>query len=158
MKIFMMFMVSILSLKNFPLSAVSIRECRSASASSFWLFVCRRAQTFGAAAAQHLRPLREYGRRLGTQCWCCRPWRQMLHLGPEFESWPGAFPLCGLCRSHCNIHKKPYTVRKYNWWRYCLALCEEIFDNFPLFDETVRYIELWNSVIRHIQRNLPTLF
>ena len=25
------------------------------------------------------------------------------------------------------------TVRKYNWLRYCLALCDEIFDHFPLY-------------------------
>ena len=32
-----------------------------------------------------------------------------------------------------------WTVRKLNWWRYCLALCDEIFDNF---DETLSHIEL----------------
>ena len=51
------------------------------------------------------------------------------------------------------------TVRKYNWWHFCLApLCDEIFDYFPLFDETLLYIELCNSVIRHIQWNPPKLF
>ena len=32
-----------------------------------------------------------------------------------------------------------YTVRKFNWWRYCLAICDSIFDHFPLLDETVRH-------------------
>ena len=32
------------------------------------------------------------------------------------------------------------TVRKYNCWRYCVAQCDEIFDHFPLFDETLRHI------------------
>ena len=45
------------------------------------------------------------------------------------------------------------TVRKFNWWRYCLALCDIMFDHFPLFDETLRHIELCNSVISHIQGN-----
>ena len=40
---------------------------------------------------------------------------------------------------------------------YCLALCEEIFKQFPLFDETLRHIELCNSVISHTQRNPPKL-
>ena len=30
------------------------------------------------------------------------------------------------------------TVRKFIWWLYCLALCDEMFDPFPLFDETWR--------------------
>ena len=46
------------------------------------------------------------------------------------------------------------TVWKFNWWRYCFALCDETFVHFSLFDETLRHIELWNSVISHIQRNL----
>ena len=29
-----------------------------------------------------------------------------------------------------------YTVRKFKWWHYGLALWEEIFDQFPLFDFT----------------------
>ena len=35
------------------------------------------------------------------------------------------------------------TVRKFYWRRYCLALCDEIFDHFPLLDETLRHIELF---------------
>ena len=50
------------------------------------------------------------------------------------------------------------TVRKINWWRYCLAQCDEMFDLFPLFDKTLRHIELCNWVIRHLQKNPPTLF
>ena len=34
-----------------------------------------------------------------------------------------------------------YTVRKFNRWRYCLTLCGEIFDHFPLFDETLRHMQ-----------------
>ena len=51
-----------------------------------------------------------------------------------------------------------YPVRKLNQWRYCLALCDEIFDQFPLFDETLRSIELCKSGISKIQRNQPKLF
>ena len=39
-----------------------------------------------------------------------------------------------------------------------LALCDEIFNHFPLFDETSGNIELCNSVISPIQRNPPKLF
>ena len=35
---------------------------------------------------------------------------------------------------------------------YCLAVFDEIFDHFPLFDETLRHIELCNNVISQIQR------
>ena len=48
--------------------------------------------------------------------------------------------------------------RKMNWWRYCLSLCDEIFDNFSLFDETLRYIEQSNSDMSHTQRNPSKLF
>ena len=37
--------------------------------------------------------------------------------------------------------------RTFIWWRYCLAVCDEIFDHFPLSDETLRPIELCNAVI-----------
>ena len=50
------------------------------------------------------------------------------------------------------------TVRQFNRWRYCLALCDEMFDHFPLFDEILRHIELCDSVIRHIQWNLYQRF
>ena len=33
-----------------------------------------------------------------------------------------------------------HSVRKFNWKRYCLALCDEFFDHFPPFDETLRHI------------------
>ena len=46
-----------------------------------------------------------------------------------------------------------YTVRKFNRWRFRSALCDEIFDHFPLFDDTLRHIELCN--ISLIRRN-PT--
>ena len=39
----------------------------------------------------------------------------------------------------------------------CLALWDEIFDHFPLFDDTLRHIELCNSVISQIQENTPKL-
>ena len=42
------------------------------------------------------------------------------------------------------------TVRKFNWWLYCLALWNEIFYYFPLFYEILRHTELCNSVISHI--------
>ena len=32
-----------------------------------------------------------------------------------------------------------YTVRKFNWWLYCLALYDNIFAPIPLFDETLRH-------------------
>ena len=50
-----------------------------------------------------------------------------------------------------------HTVRKFNWWRYCWALCDEIFDHFPLLDETSLHIELGNSVISQIKLNPPKL-
>ena len=37
-------------------------------------------------------------------------------------------------------HLLPCTVRKFNWWRYFLALCDQIFDHFPLFDCTLHHI------------------
>ena len=60
----------------------------------------------------------------------------------------------------CNVYLHSaslYTVanRKFNWRRYCY--CVEMVDHCPLFDETLRHIELCNSVINHIQRN-PTKF
>ena len=54
----------------------------------------------------------------------------------------------------CWIQSMSYTVRKYNWWCYCLALS----DHFSLFEETLRQIEICKSVNRQIQRNPPTLF
>ena len=50
-----------------------------------------------------------------------------------------------------------YTVRKFNWCRYWLAVCDEILYPFPLFDYTLRHKELCNSIISHIQRNTPKL-
>ena len=46
-------------------------------------------------------------------------------------------------------------VRKFNGRRYCLALCDEIFDHFPLFEETLRHIKLCStfSFISNIQGN-----
>ena len=41
---------------------------------------------------------------------------------------------------------------------YCLAVCYKILDYFPVFDETLRNIELCNGVISHIQRNPPKSF
>ena len=48
------------------------------------------------------------------------------------------------------VHMYIYTVRKFNWWRYCLARVDEIFDYFLLCDETLRPIELCNNVISQI--------
>ena len=31
--------------------------------------------------------------------------------------------------------------------------CDEIFNHFPLFDETLRHIELWDSVKRQCRQN-----
>ena len=45
------------------------------------------------------------------------------------------------------------TVRKFIWWRYCIALFDKIFEHLPLFDKTFCHIVLCNSVIIHIQRN-----
>ena len=42
-----------------------------------------------------------------------------------------------------------YTVRKF------IALCEEIFDHFPVFDETLRLIELCNRENSQMLRNPP---
>ena len=35
-----------------------------------------------------------------------------------------------------------YCSRTFNWRSYCLALCDECLDRFPLFDETLHHIEL----------------
>ena len=51
-----------------------------------------------------------------------------------------------------------HTVRKFIWWRYCIALCDVIYDLFSLFDESLRHIELCNSVFSQIEQNLPQLF
>ena len=42
------------------------------------------------------------------------------------------------------------TVRNFNCWRYLLALCDEVFEHFPLFDEMLRHIEFGNCVISQI--------
>ena len=47
------------------------------------------------------------------------------------------------------------TVRKFKGRRYCLALCDEIFYHFPLFEETLRHIKLCSGVISNIQGNPP---
>ena len=39
-----------------------------------------------------------------------------------------------------------------------LAVCDEIFDPFPRFEETLRHIEVFNSVISQKTRNPPKLF
>ena len=62
-----------------------------------------------------------------------------------------------------NHHTPPppatlFTVRKFNWWRYCLAWCNEIFYHIPLFDETLRHLELCISVTCKILQNPPKLF
>ena len=49
-------------------------------------------------------------------------------------------------------------LKNFNWWRCYLALCDEIFDHFPLFYETSCHIELCNSVASQMQRNPPKLF
>ena len=67
-------------------------------------------------------------------------------------------PYCGSQKGGHWMEKIMYTVRKCKCWRYCLARCNEIFAFFPLFDETLRHIELCNNVIRHIQRNPPKHF
>ena len=63
-----------------------------------------------------------------------------------------------------NVHKNAeylvevaFTLLENKWWRYSLYLCDEMFNHFPLFDETLRHIEVSNSVISHIQRNPPKL-
>ena len=69
-------------------------------------------------------------------------------------------PLEGLRdpKSFQTFYRDMHTIRKFNYWPYCLALCDEIFHNFTLFDKTLRHIELCNSVISQIQRNPPKLF
>ena len=47
---------------------------------------------------------------------------------------------------------------KFNWWRWCLALCNESFYHFSLFDEIFRHMELCNSIVSQIQRNPSKLF
>ena len=37
-----------------------------------------------------------------------------------------------------------YTVRQFNWWCYCSALCDEIFDHFPVFDQKKLMECLWS--------------
>ena len=59
---------------------------------------------------------------------------------PGFESRPGASPQCGMRggRSHCNtveIMLKPQALVGYNF-----------FYHFPLYDETLRHIQLCNIV------------
>ena len=51
-----------------------------------------------------------------------------------------------------------YTVRKCYWLCYCLALFYKISYHFLLFHETLRHIELCNSVISQMQLNPPKLF
>ena len=47
-----------------------------------------------------------------------------------------------------------YTVRQFSDDAiYYLALFDAIFDNFPLFDLTLRHIELGNSVVNLLERN-----
>ena len=41
---------------------------------------------------------------------------------------------------------------------HCKALCDKIFDSFPLFDKTFRHIELAISVISHITANSAKTF
>ena len=49
--------------------------------------------------------------------------------------------------NHVKVYCTTYTFRKFN----CVALCGENFNNFPLFDATLRRKELRNIVISHIQ-------
>ena len=47
-----------------------------------------------------------------------------------------------------------YTVRQFSDDAiYYLALFDAIFDHFPLFDLTLRHIELGNSVVNLLERN-----
>ena len=85
-------------------------------------------------------------------------WADREHSPHQTSSVHGSWRKNGLVIStSIHIHQQSwawdiystYTVRKCNWWRFCLALCDEIFDHFPLFDKTLRNIELCNSVISH---------
>ena len=40
---------------------------------------------------------------------------------------------------------------------YCLVVGDENFDHFPLFDETLRHLELCTSVVSQMQRNQKNL-
>ena len=55
-----------------------------------------------------------------------------LQSGKEVESAVGR----ALIEPFFSMH----TARKFKWWRCCLALCDEIFSNFLLFDETLSHI------------------
>ena len=50
-----------------------------------------------------------------------------------------------------------FLLEKIKWWRYCSAQCDEIFDHFPVFDETFRHIELCNSVITNVPHIISLL-
>ena len=50
------------------------------------------------------------------------------------------------------IFQRIHTVRQFNYF-ISSAVGDEIFDQFPLFDETLRHIKLCNSFISQIQGN-----
>ena len=55
-------------------------------------------------------------------------------------------------RLFCEIKETgSYNVRKFIWWRYCLALCEEIFDRFPLFYLTKLYVTLSFATVSSVK-------
>ena len=61
-------------------------------------------------------------------------------------------PCCRLMVDHTYV---PNTVRQFNWWCYCWAVCDT---KFSLFDETLHHVKLCNSIVNQIQRNPPKNF
>ena len=62
------------------------------------------------------------------------------------------FSSCFVVVLYCTVYSILHTVRSLidDAIAQLLAVCDEIFDHFPQFDETLRHIELCNSIICHI--------
>ena len=79
-----------------------------------------------------------------------------------------AFIFAGMCKRNLLAGDGPLefmylvwcTIRKFNWWSYCVALQWLNFRPFPSkwLNFTSRTVDLYNSVINRIQRNLPKCF
>ena len=74
-----------------------------------------------------------------------------LIFGPEISRfswtmrWPADLQLWGLFCFGSAGRWPPsmFTIKTFIWWRYWLALCDEIFNHFPLFDETLHCTSHW---------------
>ena len=101
--------------------------------------------------------------QLSGAVWCTGVDATLLYLRHDNDvSWAGRYYVymymhkLHIIQLHvCTVCVHIYNTRKFNWWRYCLAQCDEILDHFPLFDYTLRHIELCNSVISQILQNPP---